>query len=98
MISWIDVRCLAMEECLNSVYRQSRVADQSIGPLEIRIVKSGTFEVLMDYAISKGASINQYKVPKCVSFAPFMKLLDSSVVSTHFSPAAPHWTSERRFQ
>ncbi|KAK6143594.1 hypothetical protein DH2020_023942 [Rehmannia glutinosa] len=53
--------CLAMEESLNSVYRRCRVADKSIGPLEIRIVKNETFEQLMDYAISRGASMNQYK-------------------------------------
>lgn len=88
--------CLAMEESLNSVYRQGRVADNSIGPLEIRVVKNGTFEELMDYAISRGASINQYKVPRCVNFTPIMELLDSRVVSVHFSPAAPHWTPERR--
>ncbi|KAF3440207.1 hypothetical protein FNV43_RR18490 [Rhamnella rubrinervis] len=88
--------CLAMEESLNVVYRQSRVADNSIGPLEIRVVKNGTFEELMDYAISRGASINQYKVPRCVNFTPIMELLDSRVVSVHFSPAAPHWTPERR--
>ncbi|XP_076950945.1 putative indole-3-acetic acid-amido synthetase GH3.1 [Bidens hawaiensis] len=89
--------CLAMEESLNSVYRQSRVTDNSIGPLEIRIVQNGTFEELMDYALSRGASINQYKVPRCVSFTPIMELLDSRVVSAHFSQAAPHWTPERRF-
>ncbi|XP_050261003.1 probable indole-3-acetic acid-amido synthetase GH3.1 [Quercus robur] len=88
--------CLAMEESLNSVYRQGRVADNSIGPLEIRVVKNGTFEELMDYAISRGASINQYKVPRCVNFTPIMELLDSRVVSTHFSPALPHWTPERK--
>ncbi|GAB4838840.1 hypothetical protein Ancab_028382 [Ancistrocladus abbreviatus] len=88
--------CLAMEECLNSVYRQGRVADNSIGPLEIRVVKNGTFEELMDYAISRGASINQYKVPRCVNFTPIMELLDCRVVSAHFSPALPHWTPERR--
>lgn len=88
--------CLEMEESLNSVYRQSRVADKSIGPLEIRVVKNGTFEELMDYAISRGASINQYKVPRCVSFTPIMELLDSRVVCTHFSPALPHWSPERR--
>nr|GEW52885.1 hypothetical protein [Tanacetum cinerariifolium] len=93
----LDQCCLAMEECLNSVYRQSRVADNSIGPLEIRVVKNGTFEELMDYAISRGASINQYKVPRCVSFTPIMELLDSRVVSTHFSPKAPHWVPDRRF-
>ncbi|KAL6209885.1 hypothetical protein ACLB2K_020824 [Fragaria x ananassa] len=88
--------CLAMEESLNSVYRQCRVADNSIGPLEIRVVKSGTFEELMDYAISRGASINQYKVPRCVNFTPIMELLDSRVVSKHFSLSLPHWTPERR--
>ncbi|XP_075520833.1 putative indole-3-acetic acid-amido synthetase GH3.1 [Primulina tabacum] len=88
--------CLAMEESLNSVYRQCRVADNSIGPLEIRVVKNGTFEELMDYAISRGASINQYKVPRCVTFTPIMELLDSRVVSTHFSPSLLHWTPERR--
>ncbi|KAI4327391.1 hypothetical protein L6164_019860 [Bauhinia variegata] len=88
--------CSAMENSLNSVYRQGRVADNSIGPLEIRVVKNGTFEELMDYAISRGASINQYKVPRCVSFTPIMELLDSRVVSFHFSPAAPNWTPERR--
>ncbi|GAU26084.1 hypothetical protein TSUD_225470 [Trifolium subterraneum] len=88
--------CLVMEESLNTVYRQGRVADNSIGPLEIRVVKNGTFEELMDYAISRGASINQYKVPRCVSFKPIMELLDSRVVSFHFSPSPPHWTPERR--
>lgn len=87
--------CLEMEQSLNSVYRQCRVADHSIGPLEIRVVKSGTFEELMDYAISRGASINQYKVPRCVNFTPIMELLDSRVVSVHFSQDLPHWTPER---
>ncbi|KAG6408965.1 hypothetical protein SASPL_131993 [Salvia splendens] len=88
--------CLEMEECLNSVYRQCRVADGSIGALEIRVVRNGTFEELMDYAISRGASINQYKVPRCVSFTPITELLDSRVVSTHFSPSLPHWAPDRR--
>ncbi|XP_062186595.1 indole-3-acetic acid-amido synthetase GH3.8-like [Phragmites australis] len=88
----LDRCCLEMEEALNTVYRQSRVADGSIGPLEIRVVRSGTFEELMDYAISRGASINQYKVPRCVTFPPIIELLDSRVVSSHFSPALPHWT------
>ncbi|KGN48572.1 probable indole-3-acetic acid-amido synthetase GH3.1 [Cucumis sativus] len=88
--------CLAIEESLNSVYRQGRVADNSIGPLEIRVVKNGTFEELMDYAISRGASINQYKAPRCVNFTPIVELLDSRVTSFHFSPSKPHWTPERR--
>ncbi|OEL19812.1 putative indole-3-acetic acid-amido synthetase GH3.8 [Dichanthelium oligosanthes] len=92
----LDQCCLEMEQALNSVYRQSRVADGSIGPLEIRVVRPGTFEELMDYAISRGASINQYKVPRCVTFPPIIELLDSRVVSSHFSPALPHWTPGQR--
>ncbi|KAL3637672.1 hypothetical protein CASFOL_018120 [Castilleja foliolosa] len=88
--------CFVMEESMNSVYRQCRAADNSVGPLEIRVVRKGTFEELMDYAITRGASINQYKAPRCVSFTPIVELLDARVVSAHFSPAVPHWTPERR--
>ncbi|ONM24924.1 Indole-3-acetic acid amido synthetase [Zea mays] len=63
---------------------------------EIRVVRPGTFEELMDYAISRGASINQYKVPRCVTFPPIIELLDSRVVSSHLSPALPHWTAGQR--
>ncbi|KAJ4872282.1 Indole-3-acetic acid-amido synthetase GH3.6 [Raphanus sativus] len=83
--------CLTIEESLNSVYRQGRVSDKSIGPLEIKIVESGTFDKLMDYAISLGASINQYKTPRCVKFAPIIELLNSRVVMTYFSPKCPKW-------
>ncbi|XP_044481899.1 indole-3-acetic acid-amido synthetase GH3.6 [Mangifera indica] len=83
--------CLTMEESLNSVYRQGRVSDKSIGPLEIKIVETGTFDKLMDYAISLGASINQYKTPRCVKFAPIVELLNSKVISSYFSPKCPKW-------
>ncbi|KAK3184283.1 hypothetical protein Dsin_031569 [Dipteronia sinensis] len=83
--------CLTIEESLNSVYRQGRVSDKSIGPLEIKVVESGTFDKLMDYALSQGASINQYKTPRCVKFAPIIELLNSRVVSNYFSPKCPKW-------
>ncbi|CBI17981.3 unnamed protein product, partial [Vitis vinifera] len=85
--------CLIMEESLNSVYRQGRASDKSIGPLEIRIVEGGTFDKLMDYALSQGASINQYKTPRCVKYAPIIELLNSRVVSNYFSPKCPKWVA-----
>ncbi|OAY71134.1 putative indole-3-acetic acid-amido synthetase GH3.8 [Ananas comosus] len=91
----IERCCGAMEEAMNAVYRQSRVADGSIGPLEIRVVRPGTFEELMDYCIARGASINQYKVPRCVTFPPIVELLDSRAVSAHFSPVPPKWSPHR---
>lgn len=83
--------CLTMEESLNSVYRQGRVSDKSIGPLEIKIVEAGTFDKLMDFAISLGASINQYKTPRCVKYEPIVELLNSKVVRSYFSPKCPKW-------
>ncbi|KAL8153109.1 hypothetical protein V2J09_010869 [Rumex salicifolius] len=83
--------CLAVEEALNSVYRQCRAADKSIGALEIRAVEGGTFDKLMDYALSLGASINQYKTPRCVTYAPIIELLNSRVVGNYFSQECPKW-------
>ncbi|GLJ20879.1 hypothetical protein SUGI_0380940 [Cryptomeria japonica] len=87
--------CLTVEESLNSVYRQGRAADKSIGPLEIKIVESGTFDELMDYALSRGASINQYKAPRCVKFDPIVELLNSRVTASYLSPKCPKWTPVR---
>lgn len=84
--------CLTVEESLDNVYRQNRFY-HAIGPLEIKIVENGTFDKLMDYAISLGASINQYKTPRCVKFAPIVELLNARVVSSYFSPKCPKWTS-----
>lgn len=84
--------CLTVEESLNTVYRQNR-AYEAIGPLEIKIVEAGTFDKLMDYAISLGASINQYKTPRCVKFAPIVELLNSRVASTFFSPKCPKFST-----
>lgn len=88
--------CLAIEDCLDSVYRQGRVSDKSIGPLEIRVVKPGTFDALMDYCLTRGASINQYKTPRCVNFTPIVELLNSRATNRFFSPKCPFWAPGRR--
>ncbi|GER53357.1 auxin-responsive GH3 family protein [Striga asiatica] len=90
--SVLEECCLAVEDSLDTVYRQNRVFE-AIGPLEIKVVESGTFDKLMDYAISQGASINQYKTPRCVKYAPLVELLNSRVVGSYLSPECPKWTS-----
>ncbi|KAG8078057.1 hypothetical protein GUJ93_ZPchr0007g5914 [Zizania palustris] len=87
--------CLEMEQALNAVYRQGRNGE-AIGPLEIRVVRAGTFEEMMDYAVSRGASISQYKAPRCVSLVPIIELLNSRVLSKHFSPACPNYIQPAR--
>lgn len=85
-----DLVCLEMEETVSSVYRRKRLVDGSIAPQAIRVVQSesGTFQELMDYAVSHGTSISQYKFARCASAtesSQIIELLDSRVVSSHFS-------------
>ena len=84
--------CIAVEEELDYNYRRCRANDKSIGPLEIRVVKPGTFESLMDFFINQGGSINQYKTPRCIKSSAALKLLDSNVKARFFSPRDPTWT------
>ncbi|KAI5412131.1 indole-3-acetic acid-amido synthetase GH3.6 [Lathyrus oleraceus] len=88
--------CLTIEESLSSYYRLSRVLEKSIGALEIKIVEQGTFDKLMDYAISCGASINQYKTPRCVKSAPVVELLESRVMTKYFSSKCPQWVPSHK--
>ncbi|XP_044492597.1 putative indole-3-acetic acid-amido synthetase GH3.9 [Mangifera indica] len=83
--------CIAVEEQLDYVYRRCRTYDKSVGALEIRVVEPGTFEALMDLFISQGGSINQYKTPRCIKSNTALKLLNSHVKASFFSPRDPTW-------
>lgn len=83
--------CISVEEELDYVYRRCRAHDKSVGPLEIRVVESGTFEALMDFFIGQGASINQYKTPRSIKSNAALKLLNSRVKASAFSPRDPAW-------
>ncbi|XP_044461216.1 indole-3-acetic acid-amido synthetase GH3.17 [Mangifera indica] len=83
--------CSTVEENLDSVYRRCRKKDKSIGALEIRVVKQGTFDALMDLCVSQGSSVNQYKTPRCIKSEEARKLLDSNVVGNFFSRKTPFW-------
>ncbi|KAB2091081.1 hypothetical protein ES319_A03G166200v1 [Gossypium barbadense] len=83
--------CSTVEESLDSVYRRCRRKDNSIGPLEIRVVQHGTFDALMDFCVSQGSSVNQYKTPRCFKSGEAINILDSRVVTRFFSQKAPFW-------
>lgn len=81
--------CITVEEELDCVYRHCRT-QKSVGPLEIRVVETGTFEVLMDLFVNQGGSINQYKTPRCIrSNADALNLLNAHVTGSFFSPRDP---------
>ncbi|XP_038900786.1 indole-3-acetic acid-amido synthetase GH3.17-like [Benincasa hispida] len=83
--------CSSIEESLDSVYRRCRSKDKSIGALEIRVVKHGAFDALMDFCVSQGSSVNQYKTPRCIKSEEAIKILDSRVVARYFSKKTPFW-------
>ncbi|KAH8522375.1 hypothetical protein H0E87_003126 [Populus deltoides] len=83
--------CSVVEESLDSVYRRCRKKDKSIGPLEVRVVKHGTFDALMDFCVSQGSSVNQYKTPRCIKSEEALKILDSRVVGRFSSNKTPFW-------
>ncbi|XP_050935075.1 indole-3-acetic acid-amido synthetase GH3.6-like isoform X2 [Cucumis melo] len=84
--------CLAIENSLNLLYRLARSHEKCINPLEIKIVKAGTFEKLMQLALNRGASITQYKTPRCLNSSQIhiIQLLESNLVSNYFSKNYPN--------
>ncbi|KAF5443651.1 hypothetical protein F2P56_036189 [Juglans regia] len=83
--------CSIMEDSLDFVYRRCRKNDKSIGPLEIRVVMHGAFDALMDFCVSQGSSVNQYKTPRCIKSEEAIKILDARVMGRFFSKKIPFW-------
>ncbi|MBA0591252.1 hypothetical protein Gorai_019933, partial [Gossypium raimondii] len=76
--------CCIVEESFDFTYKSLRKGG-IISGLELRVVKHGTFDQLMDYYVSKGASITQYKPPSCLKSKEAVKILNSGMVGKFFS-------------
>ena len=86
--------CSLVEQSLDQKYKMLRNQSIStIGPLEIRVVKQGTFNVLMDFYVSQGTSLNQYKTPKNIKSEKAIEILDSRVVGKFYSREVPNQDS-----
>ncbi|CAH2036158.1 unnamed protein product [Thlaspi arvense] len=81
--------CCVLEESFNAFYRKLREREGSIGALEIRVVQQGTFNSLMEFFISKGASTSQYKSPICIKSSEALALLEDKVLARFFSDKSP---------
>ncbi|XVF70178.1 hypothetical protein PTKIN_Ptkin11bG0140400 [Pterospermum kingtungense] len=69
--------CSRMEQSLGYAYESCR-KQNAIAALEIRVVKQGTFDALMDYYVSQGASMSQYKThASCIISKDALKILNS---------------------
>lgn len=59
----------------------------SIGPLELRIVETGTFKKILDYFIANGAALSQFKTPRCTSNQVLLRILTVCTIKKFRSTA-----------
>ncbi|WOL20497.1 jasmonic acid-amido synthetase JAR1-like isoform X1 [Canna indica] len=61
----------------------------AIGPVELRIVRNGTFEKILDHYLGLGAALSQFKTPRCVglSNSKVLQILCRNVTRCYFSTA-----------
>ncbi|KAK6920007.1 GH3 family [Dillenia turbinata] len=85
-----------LNECCNCLdqsfvdagYVSSRKV-KAIGPLELRVLKRGTFQKILDHYVSMGAAVSQFKTPRCVGAknSQVLQILCSNVDRKCFSTA-----------
>lgn len=85
-----------MQACCNNLdrsfvdigYVSSRVV-KTIGALELKILKKGTFGKIMDHFVGLGGAVSQFKTPRCVgsSNKNVLKIIHSNVEKSYFSTA-----------
>ncbi|KAJ0758781.1 putative GH3 family protein [Helianthus annuus] len=79
--------------CLDSTfvdagYVSSRKV-QAIGPLELRVLKKGSFQKILDHYVGLGSTLNQFKTPRCVGPVnqTVLNILCNNVVKSYMSGA-----------
>ncbi|XP_073311772.1 jasmonoyl--L-amino acid synthetase JAR6-like isoform X2 [Primulina huaijiensis] len=85
-----------LKECCNCLdrsfvdagYVSSRKVN-TIGALELRILKPGTFHKIMDHFVGLGAAVSQFKTPRCVgqNNTTVLQILSNNVVKSYLSTA-----------
>ncbi|XP_057439642.1 jasmonoyl--L-amino acid synthetase JAR4-like [Lotus japonicus] len=85
-----------LSECCNCLdksfidagYTSSRKVN-CIGPLELRVVRRGTFQKVLDHYLGLGTAVSQYKTPRCVgsSNSRVLQILCDNVVKNYLSTA-----------
>ncbi|XP_041001954.1 jasmonoyl--L-amino acid synthetase JAR4-like isoform X1 [Juglans microcarpa x Juglans regia] len=85
-----------LKECCNCLdrsfvdagYVSSRKVN-AIGALELRVVRRGTFQKILDHYLGLGSAVSQFKTPRCVGPTNnlVLQILCDNVVESYFSTA-----------
>ncbi|KAJ0965999.1 hypothetical protein J5N97_027137 [Dioscorea zingiberensis] len=89
-----EIRDEVLQECCREMdasfadygYIVSRRTN-SIGPLELRLVKVGTFSNILEHYISNGATMSQFKTPRCISNPVLLGILNHNTIKQFRSTA-----------
>ncbi|KAG0567623.1 hypothetical protein KC19_7G149200 [Ceratodon purpureus] len=73
-----------LDASFNYIYQWGR-SHGFIGPLELRIVREGTFDKIMNAAVRRGASPSQYKPPRCVNHPQGLEILKEGTIGSFHS-------------
>uniref|UniRef100_A0A0A9DI51 Uncharacterized protein n=1 Tax=Arundo donax TaxID=35708 RepID=A0A0A9DI51_ARUDO len=62
---------------------------KTIGPLELRILRKGTFEEILNHFLSLGGAVSQFKAPRFVnpSNSKVLQILNRNTTTSYFSTA-----------
>lgn len=60
-----------------------------IGALELRVVRRGTFQKILEHSLALGAAVSQFKTPRCVgpTNTKVLQILNENVVKNYLSTA-----------
>lgn len=59
----------------------------TIGPLELCLLERGTFRKILEYFVSNGAGVNQFKTPRCTSNQVLVRILNLCTIKKFCSTA-----------
>lgn len=59
----------------------------SLGPLELCILESETFKKVLDYFVSNGAALGQFKTPRCTNNPVLLNILNACTIKMFRSTA-----------
>ncbi|KAI4311450.1 hypothetical protein MLD38_036345 [Melastoma candidum] len=95
-LSGQDIDDELMRDCCNCLdrsfidagYVSSRKVG-AIGALELRVLRRGAFQKVLDHYLGLGSAVSQYKTPRCVTpnNSAVLQILCGEVVKTYFSTA-----------
>ncbi|KAF7844191.1 jasmonic acid-amido synthetase JAR1 [Senna tora] len=76
------------ESFVDAGYKSARKV-KCIGPLELRVLRKGTFQKILQHFLGLGGAVSQYKTPRCIGPAnsAVLQILSENAVKSYVSAA-----------